>query len=142
MYAAPRPETVLLAERGIQVTTARLIVGTQTFPLHSIGSVSPLFIPKETVGATMAVVIAVLAGLPMSSCCIWLGESARSFGYTLLVATICMIVIAIAHAATRKTFHGVNVATPLGRVPIAVSDDQAFAQRVLGALNHALSMRG
>jgi hypothetical protein len=141
MYAAQRPETVLFAERGIQVTTARLTVGPQTYPIHMIGGVEPHLVPTQTSGATTAGVFAILLGVLPASCCIWLGDSARTFGITLLVAAIGMIGIAIGHAVTRKAFYGVTVITPSGRFQIAQSPDEAFAHRVMGAMNHALSMR-
>jgi hypothetical protein len=115
-----RMEQPLLAERGVQVTTARFIVGGTTYPISGIVAVSPFSEPPNWV----SIVIWGLFGLLT----IWFGVGVVPLGYALWILI-------------KGGQYGVAIQTASGNVRALVSKDAAFAQRVAMALNNALAMR-
>ena len=56
-------ETVLLSEPGLQVTTARLVVGDLTYPIATITSVAPFTVRADMRGPNAAVFLGLVVNL-------------------------------------------------------------------------------
>ncbi len=131
----------MLSEPGLQVTTARLVVGYQTYPIAAFTNVTPFTVTAEMRGPSAAVVLggvvnlAAFAGIKMGT--------ENQGGWLLVVATIGSIVFlwGLYQARTRQTMHGISVATSGTQLRVFASPDMARVHRVLGALNQAIASR-
>jgi hypothetical protein len=139
-------ERVLLSEPGVQVTSARFVVGHQTYPIMGITSVTQFYVPKPSstvaTGCGLAFVFGffpafIFAVLAFSSGSAALGWTAGFFG----LAGLAVVGISIGTASVPNKY-GVAITSAGSQVRPLVSQDLGHVQRVVGALNHALSMRG
>lgn len=131
-----RQEIPLLAEQGIQVTSARFVVYQQTYPLNGITHVAPFSFQPSRTGALLG---GMLFGLLTCIC----GGSAMSgdgsigpaFFFALLTAACVWSFV------SKKMVHGVVVSTAGMQQRPLMTTDAGLVHRVVGALNHAISMR-
>lgn len=131
-------ETPLLTEPGIHVTTARFVVGHQTYPIASITSVSPFTIRASRtngyLGGGLFVLLTLLTLVP--------GLVALNFGGIVIglifggLATLC-----ISLAKAKQDTHGVVIATSGMQVRALVTNRFDQVSRVVMALNQAIASR-
>lgn len=121
----------MLAEKGVQVTTTRFVVGRETYPIHEITSVAPYTVKPKIAGGAALAIFALLA----SPAAIHTGSTSFE------LACVVVLVLSIAYAATRRTTHVIAVATAGFSTPALVSTDMLFSKRVLATLKHSISMR-
>ncbi|CAN5901411.1 hypothetical protein BH11MYX4_BH11MYX4_01960 [soil metagenome] len=134
-------ETVLLSEPGLQVTTARLVVGYLTYPIASITSVTPFTVTANMRVPNAAVVLGLVVNLAALGA-IRMGTENKG-GWLFVVAMIGSIAFfwGLYQVRTRQTVHGISVATSGTEVRAFHSPDLARVHRVLGALNQAIGSR-
>lgn len=136
-YGAPRQEVQLLSEGWVQVTSARFVVGHQTYPLAGITSVAPFTVPKDASFAWFLAVgssLGILASLGMMAVSV-------AVGFVFLLIAGAVLGFAIYEIKTKKAIHGVVICTSGMQVQALSSPDLQFVSRVVGSLNQALAMR-
>jgi hypothetical protein len=144
MYGSPpsgRQEVSIFSAPGVMVTSARFVVGQQTYPLSGITSVSPftVFATKNgailwTFWSALWVVIWAIAAAMGS------GGSGYGTGFASFIS-LCSVVIGVLWWRSLKDSYGVAITAAGMNVKAVVSRDPAFVQHVCAALNQALSMR-
>ena len=134
-------ETLLLSEPGLLVTTARLVVGSLTYPIATITSVAPFTVTADMRGPNAAVVLGLVVNLA-AVVATKMGTENKC-GWLFVVAVIGSIAFCwgLYQARTRQTVHGISVATASMQVRVFHSPDLARAHRLLGALNQAIASR-
>jgi hypothetical protein len=134
-------ETLLLNEPGLQVTSASLVVGYQTYPIATMTSVAPFTVTADMRGPNAAVVLGLVVNLG-AILGIKIGTENKG-GWLVAVALIGSIVFlwGLYQARTRQTVHGIFVATSGIQLRVFASPDIARVHRVLGALNQAIASR-
>jgi Family of unknown function (DUF6232) len=137
-----QPETLLLDEPGVRVTTARLVVGSLTYPIATITSVVPFTVRADMSGPNAAVVLGLVVNLG-AILAIKMGTEENKGGWLMALAMIGSIVFVwgLYQASTRRTAHGISVATSGTQVRVFHSPDIARVHRVVGALNQAIASR-
>lgn len=137
MYGA-RQEFTILQEPGVIVTSARFIVGQQTYPMAGLTAVAPFTDPPSTIGSIVGTLcvggLAAISGLAA-----YFAGSGLGFGVTGLLGAAATVILVL--GMMKKPMHGVRIATAGGQVHALFSRDIQHVQRVVGALNQALSMR-
>jgi hypothetical protein len=131
-------ETQLLAEPGVVVTTARFVVGFQTYPISSITTVAPFTVQPSRGGAYL---LGAFVSLPALGTL--LGGASLGSGTGIFFGLVLAGIAALCfwHGAQKKAEHGLLVATSGMQVRALVTHDLGQVQRVLGALNHAIASR-
>jgi hypothetical protein len=134
-------ETLLLSEPGLQVTTARLVVGYRTYPIAAIASVAPftltadIRVPNAAVALGLVVNLAALVAIKMGT------ENKGGWLFVVALAGSIAFVWGLYQARTRQTVHGISAATSGMQVRVFQSPDLARVHRVLVALNQAIACR-
>lgn len=139
-----RQEQQLFAAGGVQVTTARLVCWNQTYPMASISSVSTFIVPASQSGFGWAVFfgLGALGSFAMAALGIAVSSTEMALVFGLLTACSTTFAILISRAVrARKPSYGVMISTAGMQVRAVVSPDGPMVQAIVGALNHALSMR-
>jgi hypothetical protein len=143
VYVAPAPpqERQLVAEPGVLVTSARVVVGQQTYPVAGISSVAPFtqraHNPPNGVGIGMMIVGALLV----------LGGIGQDFtgGAVLTVifgaALVGGAALVFKFSPRKPDVHGVVITSAGAQFRALETTDLHQVSRVVGAINHALSMR-
>lgn len=80
MYGA-RPEFTILQEPGVLVTSARFVVGQQTYPIANLTAVAPFTIPGSILGNVIGAIA--LAGLGGAFVIANMTSSGTSIGYLI-----------------------------------------------------------
>lgn len=132
-------EFPILQEQNVLVTTARFVVGQQTYPIVNLTAVAPFTIPPSMVGSFIGC-IAVSGLAAVCALANWLTPGA-SIGYILAGIFGALALVILVLGMMKKPMHGVKVATAGGQVQALFTPDLQFAHRVVGALNQALSRR-
>lgn len=131
-----RQEVSILAEQGIQVTSARFIVYQQTYPINGITSVAPFSFQPGRAGPLLGILFFGLASLGGIVSAINGDGSPGAAVFCLAMLGLC-----IWWFMSRKMQHGVIVSTAGMQHRALVTPDPALVHRVVGALNQAISMR-
>lgn len=138
-YGPPslRQEVPIFAAQGVQVTSARFVVGMKTYPIAAITSVAPLFFPPQTSGPVAAILFCSM-GLLVS----WgIYAIDGTWGATFAAIFAAGIVGGVFAYRAKKPGYGVLITTSGMNVQALTTWDGAFSQHVIGALNQAVSMR-
>lgn len=126
-----RQEVPILAEQGVQVTTARFVCYQQTYPIAGLTSVAPYHLPAQRSAPIMAALLfgslALIAVLN------------SSVGWTMILILAAGVSALV--AVQKKASYGVVVWTAGTNMRALTSYDPAFVQRVLAALNQAIASR-
>lgn len=130
-HAAMGQEVPLLNMGWVQVTSARFVVGHQTYPINGITSVAPFSVAPNRNGPFLLIGIALI---------VLFGGFAGQSGGTAVLGLI-MGAIGIALVALAKPTHGVTIMTAGMNVRALVSKDIALVHGVVTALNQAIAMR-
>lgn len=130
-----RQEVPLLAEQGIQVTSARFIVYQQTYPINGITSVAPFSFQPSRTGPVVGAILFGLGTLGGLGALRHEGSIGMPFVCALLTGACVWWFISI------KAQHGVMVSTAGMQHRALVTTDQGLVARVVHALNQAISMR-
>jgi hypothetical protein len=132
-YGPPsmRQEVGLLAEYGVQVTTARFVVGSQLYPIAGLTKVDTFFIPAQRGNPILG---AVFFGLVALGCL-----PGHAFVAALIFLALCGICIAVARS--KRPMYGIIIWTAGTNVRAILSFDQGHVMRVLQALHHAIGSR-
>lgn len=128
----PKPETTYYQSGDITVTSARAVIGDQTYSMSNITSVSMLAVqPNRTGGIILTLLGLLLAALGWASgggLFLWLG---------LLGLTIGIIII-----AALRTKYAVRIGSASGESNALVATDPAHIQPIVEAINKAIVERG
>jgi hypothetical protein len=132
-------EHVLLNERGVLVSTARLATPQATYAVGQITSVrAATHDPGHSgpIGTVfLGLVVSMCGGMSFIGAPTVLGTMAALFGVVVVLA-------GIGWYRTVKPVYHVLVVTSAGEVPALSDRDWAFVSRVLAALNSAIIGRG
>jgi hypothetical protein len=122
-------ETTFFNDRGIMVSSTRIVVGNTTYPLRGVTSVTPTVVKPGRVGPVLAIAFGVLGlvGSHFKTGAIVLGLIFIGPGIALLL---------------RKPTHKLHVTTTAGIVEVISTDDSQFAQALAASLNNAIIARG
>ncbi len=138
------PETTLLAEPGLLITTSRLVVGDQTYPIVDITNVATFSETPDQAASTAMVVVGIVVNLSaLVAMKTDVAKEGPLYAVALVVAMLGSIafMVGLYRARNRVVLYGVVVATPSVQVRAIVTPQLARMQRVLGALNHAVALR-
>jgi type IV secretory pathway TrbD component len=138
-------EVSLFAAQGIQVTSARLVCGPQTYPIAAITSVNVFMAPPENSSAKVGIGLCVfgfLAALTFGTC----GNMVDMRGATgtavfLSVVAAVVMALCIRSIVASKPTYGVQIWTSGMNVRAMHTPDPSLANGVAGAINQALAMR-
>ncbi len=125
-------ETNFFNERDIFVSNARIVVGSTTYPLGHVTSVTPFTIPPKR---TWPIVCVVAGAIMLVGALRTTDGGAIATGLLFVAGGALALVI-------RKPKHGVYITTSAGRVELLATNDIQFAQRLSGALGQAMVARG
>lgn len=117
-----RQEQPLLTEKGVTVTTARLVVGSATYPIANL-----TLVRHEVRRRILWAVVAGFFGL---------ASVPQGAGVTVLGLALLGLAVWLAWPK-----HNIVITTAGTNVVAMQSFNRAFAERVVGAINHALTMR-
>jgi hypothetical protein len=127
-----RPETTFLSEPGLVITSARAIVGSAMYPMAGITSVRAVREARSVAPILMAL------GLGLFGILATIGEPCRILGILMLFGAMgCVLLYAM---GTDRWW--VVIGTAGGEVKAVCYNREDQAQRVVGALNHAIVSRG
>lgn len=139
-------EVPLFSGAGVQVTSARVVSGMQTYPTASIASVSSFTVPADRgasiIGAVFfAVLIVVGGGLTACGQAVDVPTVAGLGVVLALLGAVSAAALAVL-AVTKKPGYGVQITIAGGgTVQVMRSPNQALVGQVIGAVNQALTMR-
>lgn len=128
----PPAERVILSEGDVSVSTARFVVGAQTYPISNVSSVKWFATPPNTSLAVLLILLGALllvyAITQKEAGAVFLAVGALGGGVALWRASkaVCHVVLA----------------TSGGEVRAVSSTDRASVERIVGALNQAIVSRG
>jgi hypothetical protein len=122
-------EQTFLNERGITVTNARFIIGSQTHAMSAVTSVKTL---RHTQSRSSAVVLGVI------SLIVTLAGKGTIVGGIGLV----FFAVSVLWFMARRTKYAVVLNSASGEAEVLSSKDAAFIQRVGMAVNEAIVARG
>ena len=129
-------EKTLLNEGGVQVTTTRFVANGQTFALRNITAVRATKRGGVIGGALFAFVgIVALIG-PLTS-----ARSVTGDNTGVIIFGICLLGIGAYWIWRNVTGRTIEVTIASGQQPAFTTQNAAFAQRVLAALNDAIAQR-
>ncbi len=140
MYGPPsmRQEVPLLAEQGVQVTSARFVVYQQTYPIAGITSVAPFSVPSSNTGPGCLIAFAALFCIAPLVRLLWDGDVKAG---ALVLFPGSLLALGVWWFRSRKPSYGVVIWTAGANVRALTSQDGMFVQRVIGALNQAIASR-
>jgi len=138
---APPVERPLLSEPGLVVTTARFVVGHQTYPIQGIATVAPYTVAAKRVANY--VVGGFFAFSTFGNCVgTDLAENGAGGKIVTMFFTAGIAALAFWLAKQKKDTHGIMLATSAGgRIQAFMTQDGPQMVRVLGALNQAIASR-
>ena len=131
-------ERVLLEESGVTVTTARFMVGAQTYAMSSVNSVASFTVRESRLAAGCGVLIGV--GFLLFGASAIFEPRSRGVGILLVLAAVALFVVIGSKVA--KHTYAVRLTTSSGQVEALQSKELEFVQRVVKALNDAIVARG
>ena len=124
-------EEVYFSEGEVQVTSTRLQTETTMYPVNGITAVSLVDVPKNYTPGLAVVGIGIgvgLLGVNMGSAILVVGLGFLALGVVILVLA-------------RKKW-AVAIGTAGGQQHAVVSTDRAYVERIVQALNDAVTRRG
>lgn len=133
-----RQEVPLFAGPGIQITTARFVVGHQTYPIGGITTVAPFSVPAQTGGPIAMIGLGGFFALCGAAGLVD-GNAGALFGSMLFGAPL--IAGGILWYRSRRATHGVVITTSGMNVRALVTQDIALVHGVVQALNQAIASR-
>ncbi len=124
-------EQILFNEGGVQVTRSRIVVGNQTYPMHSITSVhvgNPA-LNRGCIGLlTLAGVLLLIIG------------TIGSLTYPLVAGLSCLGLMVFLRWRASRT-HIITLGTAAGEQQVLTSSDERYIRRVASAIDAALVAR-
>ncbi|WP_437478975.1 DUF6232 family protein [Sorangium sp. So ce1014] len=131
-------ELTLYSDGGTLVTSTRFVVGTSTYAMSQITSVTTVAIPKSTRLLIWGVVVA-LCGVS----CVGIGASSSGGGASTLGVLQLLVGAAMvaAYVLVLKAQYAVSIGTSGGQVRALVSTDMAAVAKIAGALTQVIVMR-
>ena len=130
-------ETVLFAEGGVLVTSARLVVGGVTYPLGGITSAR--LVAEKKSPALVAI------GVALMLCGLWgaaAGFRGGSDGWGVVGGCVGLVGAGTLFSFWVPSEVAVVVVTASGEARAISTRDDAFAARVLAVINQAVAARG
>lgn len=128
-------ETIYYQDESIIVTNTRAVLGTKTYAMANITSVSMGVIPANRVPG----IVLALIGLAIAGCaCSVVGKDAAS----VIVFGLIVLGLGIAIAAAPKTRYVVKIGSASGEANALVSKDKEYIQKIVNAVNEAIIKRG
>ena len=126
---AEQKETSFYSDNsGVRITNTRAILGTKTYAMANISSVSAAITPaKRGLGIVLAIIGFLLVLVPESG--------VRIFGVILLGVGILLAVIA-------KATYIVRIGSASGEADAISSHDRAYVDGIVTAMNEAFIKRG
>ena len=125
-------ERVFLQEGHVSVSSARFVVGAQTYPMANVSSVKAFASPPNVTLQVLMLLAAIVWTISILARSAW-GE--LFFSVALLVLGIVLLKVA-------KTTHPVALTTSAGEVRPVSAYDKAYIDRIVAALNQAVVSRG
>jgi hypothetical protein len=129
-------EQSFFKDANVQVTTTRVIIGSRTYTLANISSVSmwqqtPSRLPGVLFAAvgTLALIYAVSLDVPLTQ-----------NGW--LALGVLLVVVGVVLVALPKPKYIVRISSSSGEVNALISPDQNYIVRVVDAINKAIVARG
>jgi hypothetical protein len=138
------PETTLLAEPGLLVTTLRLVVDEQTYPIANIKNVATFTETPDQAASTATILLGLVVNLgAVLAIKVGGADEGPLFAVAVLVCMLGSVafLLGLHWARNRVIIYGVVVVTPSIQVRAIATRDLGRMQRVLGALNHAVARR-
>jgi len=126
-------EKTLFEKTGVKVTTKRAIIGAKTYAMSDITSVNMKSKAPSPVGFIMK-----MAGFPTLVCALVLWSSERGPAYTLLVIFLLLVVVGYFIYRNARTRYAVIIGSSSGESNALQSDDEAFIENVVTAVNDAI----
>lgn len=123
-------------EGDITITSARAMLGSKTYAMANITSVSMGTIPPDRALG----VLVVLVGLLISVCsgmAVLENNNAGGIFLGLIVVGVGVVI-----AASKKTKYVVKIGSASGESNALVATDEEYIQKIVDAVNEAIIMRG
>ena len=135
MSTPSAPETTYYQDGSIMVTNARAVLGSKTYAMANITSVSMGEIPANRTAGIVIVVI----GLAILACSASAGSNSSAGGIIggLVVAGFGAF---LAYAA--KTQYIVKVGSASGESNALTSNNREYIQKIVNSINEAIIKRG
>jgi hypothetical protein len=127
--AREKNEPVILQEADVTVTTARFIVGGQTYAMSGITAVRSFVYHPSIAGPIILIILGVLGLL------IGPGVGARVFGLLLAVGGVFWL-------TKKKPTYSVLLSSSSGEHRALSHKDGTYINRIVGAVNEAIVQRG
>lgn len=134
MSTPATPETTYYQDGNITVTNARAVLGSKTYAMANITSVSMGEIPANR---TPGIVIA-LIGLAILAC----SASGGSDGIAGIIGGLVVAGFGAFLAYAVKTQYVVKIGSASGESNALTSNDREYIQKIVNAINEAIIKRG
>ena len=131
-------EMSFLEANGVTVTSARVVIGPETYAVANITSVRPLLVkPNRAVEAALSVAAAalLLIGLALRG-----SLNTAAAGPFFIFAAICLVPAAILWFS-RRPKHAVHLKSSSGESKVLLGADPAWIHTVVDAINQAIISR-
>jgi len=128
------PETIYYQDGSITVTNARAVLGSKTYAMANITSVSMGEIPANR---TPGILVAVI-GLAILAC----SASAGSDGAGGIIGGLVVAGFGAFLAYAAKTQYVVKIGSASGESNALTSKDREHIQKIVNAINEAIIKRG
>ena len=135
MSTPSAPETTYYQDGSIMVTNACAVLGSKTYAMANITSVSMGVIPANR---TPGIVVGII-GLAILVCSASRGSNSSGGG---IIAGLVVLAIGVAIAFAVKTQYVVKIGSAFGESNALSSADQSYIQKVVNAVNEAIIKRG
>ena len=134
-----RPETTYLKTGDVLVTNARVVIGSTTYALANVTSVSSIVIPPDRSQAEGRVGCAAVMGLAL--CAI-----VASSGLVALAVVLLLVILVAAFVAGRRIkanpTYVIRLGSSSGESEALRSDDKDRIAKIVDAVNAAIISRG
>jgi len=126
-------EITILEEESVKITNLRVIIGTKTYAMANVASVS--MGKNDSKGILPLIVVAgILSAL--------IGFIDLKENMQCLTLGVLMVIGGVLGIATSKTKYSVRIGSASGESNILESHDKATIKRVVNAMNEAIVRRG
>lgn len=139
-------EKTFYTDQAVSVTSARVVMQGLTFAMRNVSSVRTLKVLPSHALDIILIIIGIIMGL-MGLCTSGIGSSAKSGGATgmgifVIIVAIALVVIGILMYRKKKPTYYVYLGTNSGEQRGIFSQDKAYIETIVQAINDSMVYKG